>query len=185
VLVCIDADDSRRLERFPDLQSVFLHLWSIGVTILGSFTNGVRDVFFRFLKSELHTAIDHSLISFDHMLRSLIPNLQTEVTRLVFSWQALAAPNAVNVVSQISVSMDSHSLVKSGHRHTDIALLVSERLIPFPQSRAQSFIACSAQNHFHSFRRLHRNARPDIFRSTEHFIRLSTRGTEHTSTSST
>ena len=64
ISVCIDSGDIHRLERLADLQSVSSHLQSFEVTISGSFTDKVRDVFSRFRSpAPLLTTLS---IRFDH-----------------------------------------------------------------------------------------------------------------------
>ncbi|KAH9988817.1 hypothetical protein BJV74DRAFT_461789 [Russula compacta] len=64
VSVCIDSDDIHRLERLTDLQSVSSRMRSFEVTISGSFTDQVKNVFSRFRNPAL--LLKNLSIRFDH-----------------------------------------------------------------------------------------------------------------------
>ena len=64
VSVCIDSDDINRLQRLTDLQSVSSRMRSFEVTISGSFTDEVKNVFSRFRNPAL--LLKNLSIRFDH-----------------------------------------------------------------------------------------------------------------------
>ncbi|KAI9454499.1 hypothetical protein F5148DRAFT_426302 [Russula earlei] len=71
VSVCIDSDDLHRLQRLANLQSASSHLRSFEVTISGSYTNGVKDVFSCFRSpAPLLTILS---IRFDHDIKVPVP----------------------------------------------------------------------------------------------------------------
>ncbi|KAH9959480.1 hypothetical protein BC827DRAFT_507493 [Russula dissimulans] len=73
VSVCIDSDDTHRLQRLADLQSVSSSLRSFEVTISGPFTDGVKDLFARFRSSA--TLLTVLSIRFDYDTR--VPGVES------------------------------------------------------------------------------------------------------------
>ena len=141
VSVSIDSDDTRRLERLAELQSASSQLRSFEVTILGSFTDGVKNALSRFrtpapLLTNLSIRFDYDIKvpapdssdgedAFGLLFDKQLPTLSTLSLKSLRPWTACLSETltTLTLVSLCLSANDLYPCLKAMPNLTFLALL--------------------------------------------------------------